>query len=261
MANFPPLKQYILFCLDRLSQNIPLESPFLDVGCGVGDVSLHLAQNGMKGKAIDLSEAAVLNAQATLKGREVVAERKTLAEENGSYKTVLLIDVLEHLSDDAGALLQAARLLSPKGKLVLTLPSNPREWRWDDDFYGHIRRYSAGTIRRKLKEAGFEPLIIWDFTFPFFWLMRRVYTLVQKHPASENESAHAKTIKSSQRNAWKTSATGDWFSRNDFLWRWVYFIQFYLFRMFPALGHEIIVLAQKNDIENAKAFHGTEVGS
>ena len=69
--------------------------------------------------------------------------KQPLSEVTGSWNTIILWDVLEHIDDDAAALRTIERLLRPGGRLLIAVPSNPREWRGDDDFYGHFRRYTA----------------------------------------------------------------------------------------------------------------------
>ena len=168
MANFRPLKQHMFLCLDRFIAQYGLHGPFLEVGCGKGDVSAHLARrHGWSGLAIDFSDAAIVEASQTLaRHADVVVRRQALAEVRGSFACILAWDVLEHIEDDRGALRTLEALLAPGGQLLLAVPSNPREWRWDDDFYGHFRRYTVAELRAKLAEAGLQPQAFWDFTFP-----------------------------------------------------------------------------------------------
>jgi SAM-dependent methyltransferase len=57
------------------------------------------------------------------------------------FDTILYIDVLEHIEDDAGELAAAANLLLPGGRLVVLAPA----WQWlfspFDAAIGHFRRY------------------------------------------------------------------------------------------------------------------------
>jgi cyclopropane fatty-acyl-phospholipid synthase-like methyltransferase len=57
MANFPPYKAYIVSSLDELIELMPC-GPFLDFGCGRGDVALHSARRGWCGTALDSSTQA-----------------------------------------------------------------------------------------------------------------------------------------------------------------------------------------------------------
>jgi len=250
MANFLPLKNYIIYCLDEFIERFKLSPPFLDVGCGIADISRHLAQKGWQGKAIDLSDSAIKEAQNNLaEFKEVKLDNKSLFQEEGNFNTVLLMDVLEHLEDDEAALKKIASIISPKGHLILCLPSNPKEWRWDDDFYGHYRRYSISDITQRLNHAGFKPVAIWDFTYPFFWLLRRIYTRIKKPPVGSNADKLARTIKSSSVNAWQIPLLSAFLSRNFIFWKLLYKIQFRYFRNNAERGHEMIVLAQRTELK------------
>ena len=59
MANFSPWKKYMLELVDEMVVKNNLSQPFLDIGCGNGDVTLHFAQKGWHGMAIDPSITAI----------------------------------------------------------------------------------------------------------------------------------------------------------------------------------------------------------
>jgi SAM-dependent methyltransferase len=245
MANFPPLKRYILYCLDRLIDGYDLADPFLDVGCGIGDVALHLSRRGWRGKAIDRSEQAVQRARQVLQNTGTIeVEHHSLETEQGCYSTVIAMDVLEHIPDDVSALNEIHRVLIPGGYLILGVPSNPREWRWDDEFYGHCRRYSRKDLDEKLAQNGFESVVYWDFTYPVFWLMRRLYTR-WKRPIPFDPDAQSRTQASSMQSAWESGRVSMLLGRDLFLWRWIYGLQFHCFRNSIHRGHEMLALARK----------------
>ncbi|MFC1800047.1 class I SAM-dependent methyltransferase [Candidatus Eisenbacteria bacterium] len=248
MANFPPLKNYILYCLDRLIEQYGLESPFLDVGCGIGDVSRHIALRGWCGTAIDASGLAVEAAKKTLASLEAVKVRKeALLEATGTFKTIVVMDVLEHTEDDEAALEKISSLLDRGGHVVITIPSNPGEWRWDDVFYGHRRRYVPEEFKARLVSAGLEPLVIWDFTYPAFWIMRRLYTKWKSMPADVTQDEAARTEISSAVNAWDIPVVSWLLSGGSPFWKLVYRLQFDWFRGRLKNGFEMIVLARKPD--------------
>jgi len=244
MANFAPLKQHMLYCLDRFVERYALRGPFLEVGCGRGDVSAHLAAKGWKGTAIDFSDSAIAEAAATLAPfPHVVVKKKDLADVTGEYACVIVWDVLEHIEDDLGALRAIEKLLLPGGQLLLAVPSNPREWRWDDDFYGHFRRYTVAELSRKLADAGLEPQVFWDFTYPVFWAMRRLYTRLKSPPPIADKSVATRA--SSTANAWELPLLSRLLERTAPLWRPLQPVQFRLFRTATTRGHEFFALARK----------------
>lgn len=245
MANFLPLKQYMVYCLDRFIEQYGLAPPFLEIGCGKGDASAHLARKGWSGVAIDFSDTAVAHAQRTLAPYPgVTVRRQTLGETTGTFATILLWDVLEHIDDDRAALHDIAKLLTPGGQLLIAVPSNPREWRWDDDFYGHFRRYTVEELAAKLAEAGMESQAFWDFTFPVFWALRRAYTRVKRPPALSGDK-EAATRASATVSAWELPLVSRILDGSALLWRPLHPLQFKLFRNATARGHEFFALARK----------------
>jgi SAM-dependent methyltransferase len=245
MANFLPLKHHMFYCLDRFIERYGLHGPFLEIGCGRGDVSAYLAAKGWTGAAIDFSEAAVAAAAVNLSTfPKVTVRQQALEDVAGEFDCIIMWDVLEHIADDRGALRHVERLLRPGGQLLLAVPSNPREWRWDDDFYGHFRRYTETDIAAKLEEAGMPLQACWDFTFPVFWLMRRLYTGIKAAPPGDTDK-DASTKASATRNAWDVPLVSGLLDRSAYLWRPVHWIQFRLFRNATARGHEFFVLARK----------------
>ena len=246
MANFRPLKQYMLYCLDRCIARYNLTPPFLDIGCGRGDVSAHVAAKGWFGKAIDPSASALVQARKTLSTwTRVDVQQTSLVDVQGGYNTIFLWDVLEHIDDDEGALRKIASLLSPNGHLLISVPSNPREWRWDDEFYGHCRRYTVKDMREKLMRAGMRPILFWDFTYPVFWAMRRMYTRLKAPPPDLVCDKEVRTMESASVNAWEIPVISAVLSNVPLVWPLMYRIQFSCFRKKVSSGHEMFVLATR----------------
>ena len=246
MANFLPLKNYILYCTDKLIDYYGLRGPFLDIGCGSGDVSKHMALKGWRGKALDFSDIAIETTKRNLVGFVgIEIEKKSLFKENSNFNTVFLLDVLEHIDNDKSALEKIASLLSIDGYLLISVPSNPREWRWDDDFYGHYKRFTAEEMKEKLKAAQLQPLIIWDFTYPFFWLMRRVYTKLKSSVVDTQRDKLNSTAISSSRNAWAMPFFSSFLSRKFIFWQIIYKIQFTYFKDKVNKGFEMLILAKR----------------
>ncbi len=257
MANFKPLKRAILFCLKQLIAEHDLHPEFLDIGCGVGDVSAFLAGRGWTGKAIDVSDVALEQARLNLgKFPGVRLGQEDFFDTGGTYGTVLMLDLLEHLPDDAAALRKVASVVRDGGYAVIVVPSNPRRWGWDDEFYGHVRRYTEAEIRAKLHDSGLEPIEVWDFTFPVFTVMRGVYARVAGPRAEARRPSSAgfeRTLRSGVVPKWQSAPWVGWLGNASVVWEWVYRTQFRFFRQQIRRGHEMIVLAKKAERE---ATHG-----
>lgn len=245
MANFTPLNNYSLYILDKVIKEHNLQPPFLDIACGSGYLSKHLGKKGWPGKAIDSSIKAVSITKFNLKEYQFIKiEKKDFLREKGNYNTVLIFDLLEHLENDISAIKKINSLLSQNGYLVITTPSNPREWRWDDNFYGHIRRYTEFELKGKLTKTGFKVLAFFDYTFPLFWILRRIYTKYKKINKN-NFDQKEQTKKSSFVYAWSIPVISNILDKTSFLWHPIYILQYALFKKYVSQGNAIIIVAKK----------------
>lgn len=126
----------------------------LEFGCGSGNVLGRLQEFG---EAVGMEPDPRLRAAARAAGLDVRAGALPgdLAVPDGWADVVLLLDVLEHLTDDAAALGTARRAVRNGGLLVLTVPAYRWLWSGHDVTLGHLRRYTARELRRLLVATGF----------------------------------------------------------------------------------------------------------
>lgn len=83
------------------------------------------------------------------------ARRSDAADAIPAGALVALLDVIEHIEHDTDALRSIASRMSPDAHLVITVPAG--QWAfssWDTEL-GHFRRYSRGSLRRVVTDAGF----------------------------------------------------------------------------------------------------------
>lgn len=76
----------------------------------------------------------------------------------GSFDSVVCLNVLEHIEDDVAALVRFRRLLRPGGKAVVLVPALPWIYGAMDEQMGHFRRYTLGSLRRAFRAAGLRPV-------------------------------------------------------------------------------------------------------
>jgi SAM-dependent methyltransferase len=157
--------------LDR----VPISGRVLDVGAGQGDDVLYLLRRGLDAMGLEPNPAAVDAAQR--RGLPVV--KGTLDSTDlppGTYDTIVLNQVFEHLPDPHRSLGRVARLLRPGGRVVLFTP-NPEglparvfgnEWaHWHAPY--HLYLYGPRQLRRVVRSAGFRVETLRTLT-PAFWL-------------------------------------------------------------------------------------------
>ncbi|WP_333570835.1 class I SAM-dependent methyltransferase [Sphingomonas sp.] len=135
---------------------VPKGAKILEIGCGTGH---NLPMLGAFGDvdAIEIDPAAREIASARL-GKPVGASPlpDLTGVAPGSYDLVAVLDVVEHIDDDVGALKAMARVLKPGGKILITVPAHQWMWSAHDVVNHHKRRYSKGTLLAALEKAGLK---------------------------------------------------------------------------------------------------------
>ncbi len=92
------------------------------------------------------------------------------------FDLITALDMLEHLSDDDGALRHIFRLLRPGGFVLITVPAFAFLWSPHDRANHHLRRYTRRQLSRRLAAAGFRIRKLSYFNFFLFfpaWLRKR----------------------------------------------------------------------------------------
>ncbi len=128
----------------------------LDVGAGHGTFSALFASHGHV-VATEISARSVDRLLTRFAEDPRVEVRKAdLADAltGQSYDSVVLINVLEHIEDDALALKQIAGALKPGGRVVLWVPAFSELYSDFDRRVGHFRRYRIKALTQLVEAAG-----------------------------------------------------------------------------------------------------------
>lgn len=140
----------------------------LELGSGTGGNLLLLRKFGAV-TAIERDETA--RALAAAKGSGATLLAGSLPDDlplapTQTFDLICLLDVLEHVQDDAGTLATLARHLAPGGAGIITVPAHPLLFGPHDRALHHIRRYTRDDFRARLLEAGLriEKLTYLNFT-------------------------------------------------------------------------------------------------
>jgi SAM-dependent methyltransferase len=170
----------------------------LDLGCGEGRHAFEALRRGADVVAVDwgVSEVETTKrwlgaiAEAGEAGRtgdgraaryEVVrGDLLHLPFPDASVDRVMASEVLEHIPDDVTAMAEIFRVLKPGGRAVVTVPRYGPEricWALSDEYHanegGHIRIYTASTVRNRLASVGLTPGArhhAHALHAPFWWL-------------------------------------------------------------------------------------------
>ena len=137
-----------------------LEGRVLEVGPGNGNFTRFIAPLV---EAVTAVEPEPLMADAVtglaIPNVEVVPETiEAMAGSERRWNVAVLLNVLEHIEDDLGALRTTVSLLEPGGHVCVLVPAHQALFGSLDTLYGHYRRYSLGDVRRLLETSGLRLL-------------------------------------------------------------------------------------------------------
>jgi ubiquinone/menaquinone biosynthesis C-methylase UbiE len=129
----------------------------LDLGSDNGVISLLLRRRGGRWASADLTEEAVAAIRGLVQTDVALVDGRRLPYADQEFDRVVVVDMLEHVADEAAFLDELARILRPGGALVVNTPhlkdSLLRKVRHavglTDEKHGHLRPgYDAAALRR-----------------------------------------------------------------------------------------------------------------
>ena len=91
----------------------------------------------------------------------------------GQFDTALMINVLEHASDEQLALKNVWSALAAGGRAVILVPSHPGLYGSLDIVLGRRERYTPAALKNSLEKAGFRVEKLFDFnrcSVPVWWI-------------------------------------------------------------------------------------------
>ncbi|MEY2403999.1 MAG: hypothetical protein QOD38_1550 [Acidimicrobiaceae bacterium] len=135
-----------------------LHGDICEVGAGHGTLTPKLAETGHviacdpSGRCVDLLHTRF----ASDDNVEVVHGDFEVAAEGRLFDTIVVINVLEHIEDDAAALATFRDHLRPGGHLLVYAPAFEGLYSDFDQKIGHYRRYHRGPMIGAMLRAGLE---------------------------------------------------------------------------------------------------------
>jgi 2-polyprenyl-3-methyl-5-hydroxy-6-metoxy-1,4-benzoquinol methylase len=116
-----------------------------------------------------------------------------------AFDYLFAFEVLEHIEQDARALLAWTKHLRPGGRLLLSVPAHARKFGRSDEIVGHVRRYERRQLRTLLETAGFGEIQVMNYGYPITELTRRLSNfLVKGDNTYDVLTAEQRSIRSAQ---------------------------------------------------------------
>ncbi|HEU4471614.1 MAG TPA: methyltransferase domain-containing protein [Flavisolibacter sp.] len=146
----------------------------LEAGSGIGNLSKFFLKNKFTLTVSDLRAeyCSVLkekfSAEPGLAGVETIdLSREDFASEYaallGRFDTVIALNVVEHIEDDAAAVRNCCLLLRPGGRLVILVPAFQLLYNPFDVELGHFRRYNRYSLKKLMQKEELSVVRCWYF--------------------------------------------------------------------------------------------------
>ncbi|KAL8868053.1 MAG: hypothetical protein Q9174_005249 [Haloplaca sp. 1 TL-2023] len=183
------------------SLNLPPGAKVLDVGCGVGQVALHMAHKGLRVEGIDITKNHVRWTQQRIKAegmQDMVSAKwgdfhdlSGMADE--SFDGVYAVETLLHASDPSKVMGELYRVMKPGGHSVFHVydhidinkppPGCPAHFMDDVTRVNErsgmpgLQMFARGVLKQVMEEQGFEDIEIRDLSENIRPNMRYFYLL------------------------------------------------------------------------------------
>ena len=194
LENLAQANRFFGWIADELAPH--LGQRILEVGAGIGTIATKLAERKPASEITAIEPAENLFEElhaAASRLRNVTALQLTSQElartRPQQFDSIIYINVLEHILDDAAEMRTAFDLVAPGGSLGVFVPAMSRLYGSLDFKSGHHRRYDKSLLREAVAGAGFEIVELRYLEVAGivpYWLM---YRLLNRQSLSPSSSA------------------------------------------------------------------------
>jgi 2-polyprenyl-3-methyl-5-hydroxy-6-metoxy-1,4-benzoquinol methylase len=182
LENLAQANRFFGWIADELAPH--LGHRILEVGAGIGTIAIKMAERKPASRITAIEPAVNLFDElqsATARHRNVTALQLTsqelVAGRPQQFDSVVYVNVLEHILDDAAEMRTAFELVAPGGSLGVFVPAMSQLYGSLDYKSGHHRRYDKTQLHDVIAGAGFEIVELRYIevagVLPY-WLMYRV---------------------------------------------------------------------------------------
>ncbi|MEY2521897.1 MAG: hypothetical protein QOJ66_462 [Ilumatobacteraceae bacterium] len=182
LENLAQANRFFGWIADELTPH--LGHRILEVGAGIGTIATKMAERKPASEitAIEPAENLFDELRSATRGLSRVTPLQLTSQELAAtrpqqFDSIVYVNVLEHILDDAAEMRTAFELVAPGGSLGVFVPAMSRLYGSLDYKSGHHRRYDKASLRQVIADAGFEIVELRYLevagVLPY-WLMYRV---------------------------------------------------------------------------------------
>jgi SAM-dependent methyltransferase len=154
-------------CILSVLKSFPPSGTIFDIGGGNGYNTREFLKNGIDAVLVEPGVSGVKNAYGRGMKNIIHATLEQCEFLPDTLPAVSLFDVLEHIKDGEAFLKTVRNLLTPGGRLYITVPAWQILWSAEDVYAGHFHRYTYRSLKELLKKCGYSV----EFYSYFFWVL------------------------------------------------------------------------------------------
>ena len=138
-----------------------LRGRVIEVGAGIGNVALRYLDHVESALLVEPAANLCHKLRARVADRSNVTVAEAVLHEVAPallaepFDAAIMVNVLEHIPDDAAVLTRLFEILKPGGALCIFVPAMPEIYGTLDEIVDHVRRYRRHELGDKLHAAGF----------------------------------------------------------------------------------------------------------
>ncbi len=141
----------------------------LEIGAGIGNITFQMLPR-VRYLATDINPDYLQFLRNRGHGRPYLSvDRLDLVDSSsfehleGAFDSILCLNVLEHVRDEAGALRNLYRALEPGGRAIILVPQGKWLYSSLDRALGHEKRYTRAELEAAMRSVGFDPVTLLSF--------------------------------------------------------------------------------------------------
>jgi hypothetical protein len=171
---------------------VPRTEKLLEIGCGRGVVVDHLRRQGFDAWGCDIGQPTPISPGVAPYLR-LGCDAFTLDETTrASFRTIVLLDVLEHLEEPTAFLLECREAFRSCSGMLVTLPARMEIWSNYDEYYGHFRRYDRDSVSTMIPPETFE-IVRRSYFFHALYVPARLLSALGRKRATTIAAPSART--------------------------------------------------------------------